>query len=228
MRRREWRRGLDLSPQLDGPDADRTCVNRSHSPPRADWQGAAKIGIISTMSLTGKIGWSLAFWIVLMVASARTWAANPASCANDIDCTATPACGGDVCTYTATGSPTCTPAGTGSKGSDGWCTVDSDCKCFAEGARCSGVFCTFTKAGDAPGAGGKGGGSGVAGTSGGAGGAAGGSHGPAADAGTPPPSNSGGGGCNVAGEQPAAGGALLLAALGFFALLARRRFARRS
>jgi hypothetical protein len=150
----------------------------------------------------------LAFWMVLMVAPARTWAAaNPATCVNDIDCIATPACGGDVCTYA--GSQTCTPAGTGDKGSDGWCTQDSDCKCFAEGARCPDhIFCTFTKPGDAPGAGagGKGGGSGVAGTSGGTGGAAGGTHGAAADAGAPSSSNSGsGGGCNVAGERPAAG-----------------------
>ena len=104
------------------------------------------------MSRTRQIGRSFPFWVVIMVASARTWAANPASCTNDVDCTATPQCGGDVCTYTATAT-TCTPAGAGPKGSDGWCTVDTDCKCYAEGARCSGVFCTFTKAGDAPGQG---------------------------------------------------------------------------
>ena len=158
-----------------------------------------------------------------MVASARTWAANPASCTNDVDCTATPQCGGDVCTYTATAT-TCTPAGTGPKGSDGWCTVDTDCKCYAEGARCSGVFCTFTKAGDAPGAGGKGGSSGVAGNAGG-GGASGGAQGPSAGAGGTSPSNSGSGGCAVAGAPPAAGG-LVLAVLGLIAMLAGRRVRR--
>jgi hypothetical protein len=73
-----------------------------------------------------------------------TGARNPASCVNDIDCVATPACGGDICSYYS-GIPTCQPAGQQPAGSDGWCTTDADCKCHAQGARCNGIFCSFTK-----------------------------------------------------------------------------------
>ena len=86
----------------------------------------------------------LMVWAFFFGPNAAIAANNPTSCTNDIDCVATPQCGGDVCTYTASGSMTCTPAGTGPKGADGWCTVDTDCKCYAQGARCNVVYCTFT------------------------------------------------------------------------------------
>jgi hypothetical protein len=130
-------------------------------------------------------------------------ASNPASCDNDIDCVATPDCGGDVCTYSATGSPVCTPAGTGANGQDGWCTSDSDCKCYAQGAKCKGVYCTFTKPPTAtPDAG-----SGVAGRSG-TGGEAG--HAAAGGAGGGQAGEGGssaniGGGCSAAGRFPGGG-----------------------
>ena len=69
---------------------------------------------------------------------------NPTSCLNDIDCVATPGCGGDVCDYD-TGFPHCVPAGTAPRGTDGWCTKDADCKCASAGARCNGIYCSFTK-----------------------------------------------------------------------------------
>ncbi|HEY4185562.1 MAG TPA: hypothetical protein VGP07_10860 [Polyangia bacterium] len=124
-------------------------------------------------------------------------ASNPASCENDIDCVATPECGGDVCTYTATGSPACTPAGTGASGQDGWCMSDTDCKCYAQGARCNVVYCTFTKpsasspdgGAGAAGRGGIGGEAGHAGASGAGGG----------QAGEGGASANSGGGCSAAG-----------------------------
>jgi hypothetical protein len=74
----------------------------------------------------------------------QSGARNPTSCVNDIDCVATPACGGEVCSYYS-GAPSCQPAGQQPTGTDGWCTTDTDCKCFAQGAKCIGVFCTFTR-----------------------------------------------------------------------------------
>lgn len=149
---------------------------------------------------------------------------NPTSCTNDIDCVATPACGGDVCTYTATGSTTCTPAGTGPKGEDGWCTVDTDCKCYAQGARCNVVYCTFTSLGSPTdgGAGGTGN-KGEAGSGGGAG-AAGreGNTGGTSGTGT-----GGGGGCDVAGQSRSLDGWLGTAILILFLTLYRRRVDRR-
>ena len=68
--------------------------------------------------------------------------AQALTCTNDVDCPE-PACGGQVCQWGA--AHTCVPAGTDAVGTDGWCTVDSDCKCFSLGAKCSGVHCTFTK-----------------------------------------------------------------------------------
>jgi hypothetical protein len=119
-------------------------------------------------------------------------ASNPASCDNDIDCVATPECGGDVCTYSAAGSPACTPAGTGANGQDGWCTSDTDCKCYAQGARCKGVYCTFTKLPTSS----PDGGAGSAGRGGTAGQAGAGSAG----AGQGGSSADGGGGCSIAGH----------------------------
>jgi hypothetical protein len=73
--------------------------------------------------------------------SALAWA-PPASaaCTNDVDCP-TPACGGEVCQWPA---HACVTAGTDPQGTDGWCTLDSDCKCMGEGATCVSPHCTFT------------------------------------------------------------------------------------
>ena len=77
-------------------------------------------------------------------------------CYNDVDCPIA-VCGGQVCDWTRqSATPVgdklfyCTAAGHARQGSDGWCTVDSDCKCFGLGARCVGVYCTFTRPEDAP------------------------------------------------------------------------------
>jgi MYXO-CTERM domain-containing protein len=72
-------------------------------------------------------------------------ATNPASCTNDKDCVATPECGGDVCDWNHSPIMTCKAAGADPAGSDGWCSVDTDCKCYAQGARCVSPYCTFTK-----------------------------------------------------------------------------------
>jgi len=158
---------------------------------------------------------------VLLAGGARA-ATNPASCVNDIDCVATPQCGGDVCPYDGAHPFTCQPAGTAAKGRDGWCTTDTDCKCYAQGARCVGAYCSFTKASDAP-ATGAAGSSGSAGStgSGGSTGSAGstGTAGTGTDAGTS--TGSSGGGCNVGGNAGA--GWLSVALLGLTAAFVRRR-----
>ena len=77
-----------------------------------------------------KLNWMLLVGVVFLCAARGAGAAtNPTSCVNDIDCIATPQCGGDVCDYSGT-TQTCKPAGGATKGMDGWCTVDSDCKCM--------------------------------------------------------------------------------------------------
>jgi hypothetical protein len=89
----------------------------------------------------GGIHLSLAVVFALLCGSGEVRAANnPTSCDNNIDRVATPECGGDVCTYSAKKSPACTPAGTGANGQDGWYTSGTDCRCYAQGARCEGVF----------------------------------------------------------------------------------------
>ena len=132
---------------------------------------------------------------------------NPASCVNDVDCIANPACGGDVCDWGA--GMTCKPAGTAAKGMDGWCTTTDDCKCKAMGATCVNAYCTFTRPCDAPGAAACGstgtGGSGSTGSAGTSGGG-----------------DSGGGGCSVGATAPAMGSALLVG-LGLLAFSRRRR-----
>lgn len=142
----------------------------------------------------------------LLVAGTATAQTNPANCTNDIDCVATPQCGGDVCDWSTTpGQMKCKPAGSYPKGMDGWCTMDSDCKCMGLGATCVSLYCTFTRPCDAPDAGpcatGGTGGTGTAGTSGGGG---------------------GGGGCSLAGGSSASWSALLLA-VGVLGLKRRRR-----
>ena len=146
-------------------------------------------------------------------------AGNPASCDNDIDCVATPECGGDVCTYSATGSPACTPAGTGASGQDGWCTSDTDCKCYAQGALCKGVYCTFTKPPPSL----SDGGAGAAGR-GGAGGAVG--HAGEGDGqpGEGGSSANGGGGCSTSGGlHPGGWSAIVLLGLSATFWRGRRR-----
>jgi hypothetical protein len=162
---------------------------------------------------------------VVGVSSVAHAAANPATCVNDDDCIATPTCGGDVCDYSVQ-PPVCKPAGGAAKGNDGWCTTSANCKCKGVGATCTGLYCSFTKASDAP-ATGAGGTTGAAGThaAGGTTGAAGTSATGAAgttgsDGGTKPPSS--GGGCSVAGSS--SGGLAALVGLALVAgRLARRR-----
>jgi len=150
--------------------------------------------------------------------------AKATSCVNDIDCP-DPACGGQVCDYTK--GLTCQPAGGAPKGSDGWCTTDSDCKCLGMGATCVGVYCSFTTP-PASGSGGTNGGSGGAtatggssasggasatggssasggaSASGGTTGASGGTTVPAGSGGsTSGPSSNSSGGCSVSGSGPA-------------------------
>ena len=165
--------------------------------------------------------------------------ARAQSCVNDVDCPDA-TCGGQVCDY-STGSPTCISAGSQPKGTDGWCTQDSDCKCASLGAKCdqSFVFCTFTKPSDAPGAGngGHGGGVGSAGATGtgggsvgsggatGAGGGSGQGTGGAGAAGPAGNNDGSSGGCSIAaastpGDAP---GCALLASLGLAATVFRRR-----
>jgi hypothetical protein len=152
--------------------------------------------------------------IICATATARAQT-NPPSCINDIDCAATPACGGDVCDWVAAPTMTCKPAGTQPKGTDGWCMVNSDCKCAAMGATCNANFsCTFTRACDAPGAPGCG-----AGGSGAGGSGAGGSTGTAGTGG-----GGDSGGCSVAATGDKHWAGLLLA--GLLLVLSRRRAAR--
>ncbi len=143
--------------------------------------------------------------------AASSWALVN-DCTNDVDCTGGgAACGGDVCQWDAEGNHTCVPAGTDGVGKDGWCTIDTDCKCMAEGATCTGIHCSFTEAGAA--SGGTGGGSGTAGS---------------ASAGTTATSSDessdDGGGCSISGVATNTGGALAaFATAGAFTLLLRRR-----
>jgi hypothetical protein len=93
--------------------------------------------------------------------TATTMPTTPAGdaepCFNDSDCPVN-SCGGQVCNWnksherpTADKAFVCNPAGTDPQGQDGWCTTDADCKCRAQGAKCVGVYCTFTLASGAPG-----------------------------------------------------------------------------
>jgi hypothetical protein len=148
----------------------------------------------------------LAAFVCLFAAGTAVAQSNPASCTNDIECVATPQCGGDVCDWNGTPAQRCRPAGGSPKGMDGWCTVDTDCKCMAMGATCdTGTLrCTFTRPCDGPDGGscttGSGGSSGTAGSGGGG----------------------GGGGCSVTATTPTALSALLVG-LGLVALSRRRR-----
>ena len=162
--------------------------------------------------LSNRTKWMLLTAITCLFAAGTASAqSNPATCVNDIDCIATPQCGGDICDWSniAAGMH-CKAAGSQPKGQDGWCTTDADCKCKDMGATCVAAFCTFTRACDAPDAGpcaaggsggGGSGGTGTAGTSGGSG---------------------GGGGCSIGATAPTASSGLLVA-LGLLFVSRRRR-----
>jgi len=163
--------------------------------------------------------WALCAGALIFAAgsAARAQEGGVAECVNDIDCKGDMTCGGPVCQYGATGQK-CVPAGTDKKGMDGWCTTNSDCKCFGEGATCKTVYCSFTLKSDAP-----------AGGTGGAGGSSAGGTGGTTSTGTAgtataaaPLADSGG--CAIA-STPAAGlgSAGLLVGLGAIAFGARRR-----
>jgi hypothetical protein len=151
--------------------------------------------------------------------SAVAWARpGAAACTNDVDCP-TATCGGQVCKW-ATSGHACVAAGTDPQGTDGWCTVDTDCKCKAEGATCVGTYCTFTLPRDGGASTAEGGGG--SSSSGGGGG----SGGPATipdssvTSGTTTPGGSGG--CALGGSGSAPGGAALALACAL-ALVRRRR-----
>ncbi|HVZ74837.1 MAG TPA: hypothetical protein VHJ20_20790 [Polyangia bacterium] len=176
-----------------------------------------------------KISHSLMLGAIVAGVLAFAGRANAAGCVNDVDCS-NAACGGDVCSY-ATSPPSCVAAGTGSKGADGWCTTDDDCKCKSLGAKCKGVYCSFTLMKDAPaGAGGSTGTGGATATGGstGTGGstAAGGSTGAGgstAAGGTTGSSSSSSGGCAVAPGSAGLAASLLGFALVLTGLVRRRR-----
>ena len=143
--------------------------------------------------------------VCLFAAGTAAAQTNPATCVNDDDCVATPACGGDVCDWSVAGQMTCKAAGMHPKGQDGWCTTTDDCKCKDMGATCVLAYCSFTRPCDAPGAagcatGGTSGGTGTAGTGG----------------------STDSGGCSIAATAPTAGSALLVA-IGLLAFARRRR-----
>src|ERR1700685_74293 len=84
----------------------------------------------------------LAAFFVTAPALAWSTSARAESCTNDIDCKSLgTGCGTQVCSYTA--NMTCANAGQ-SPGMEGWCTVNTDCKCNAQGATCVGEYCSFT------------------------------------------------------------------------------------
>ena len=134
------------------------------------------------------------------------------ACVNDIDCKTGPTCGGEICDYTK--GETCQPATAAGSGMEGWCTVDTDCKCHAEGATCVEAQCSKTVAAGS----GAGGASGSAGSgSSAAGSSAAGSS--AADS----SSSSGSSGCSVSGGMPRGSLGFAFGALCAAALIGARR-----
>ncbi|HVT07711.1 MAG TPA: JDVT-CTERM domain-containing protein [Polyangia bacterium] len=175
------------------------------------------------------IRWSILAALGCVLAANR---AEAMACVNDVDCPE-PACGGQVCDYIADPTQTCKPAGTQPKGSDGWCSKDSDCKCASLGATCvGGAICSFTKPSDAPSGGG--GHSGTAGSTGAAGSSATGTGGaPATGTGgsaaaghTGSTDGGSSGGCSVAGSSAPATWFALSVLGGLVVAVRRRRRAR--
>ncbi len=165
---------------------------------------------------------------VLMTASLAF--AEGEACYNDTDCPGAE-CGGEVCNWnkhhaTPVGDKAyvCNPAGSSPKGVDGWCTSVDNCKCKAQGAMCGTVYCSFTKASDAPmstGGTGAGGTASAAGTTSTGGSAAGTAAGGTA---AKPPVEEESGGCSVVSPASTGGGiALALGLVGLGAAFARRR-----
>lgn len=174
---------------------------------------ALRRGLLSTL-----------FGSVALLASSVALA-DGEECINDIDCPGAE-CGGPVCNWSKPQGMkyTCNPAGSQTKGSDGWCTTDADCKCKGQGAVCHAPYCSFTKASDAPAGGGSGAGgsASTAGTTSTAGtGTAG--TGTAGTGNTPAPAKDEGG-CSFGGATNTGSGmALALGALGLGVAFARRR-----
>ena len=167
--------------------------------------------------LSNRTKWMLLTAITCLFAAGTASAqSNPATCVNDIDCIATPQCGGDICDWSniAAGMH-CKPAGSQPKGQDGWCTTDADCKCKDMGATCVAAFCTFTRPCDAPRAGGCAAG-GSTGTGGSGGSSATGTAGTSGGGG-------GGGGCSIGATAPTASSVLLVALSLLFVSRRRRR-----
>ena len=75
--------------------------------------GARKLNVLGGFVVVG---------LLLFGATPAQAQSNPATCENDDDCVATPQCGGDVCDWSML-PHSCKPAGTGTKGADGWCTT---------------------------------------------------------------------------------------------------------
>jgi hypothetical protein len=70
----------------------------------------------------------------------RPTSAKAQTCMYDTDCTANgTACGTDVCSW-ATNPRQCVPANS----DPGQCGGDAECKCAAEGATCTMIYCSFT------------------------------------------------------------------------------------
>jgi hypothetical protein len=175
-----------------------------------------------------KIGLFSLVATLFVTSLAWTQAARAASCVNDIDCTAGgTACGTDICNYTQ--GETCTAAGQGQVGMEGWCSADTDCKCHNLGATCQITYCTFTTPPDAgvagaSGASGATSASGAAATGGsaGTGGATGGA--PSSGSSSEPTGSSTKSGCAL-GETPGRSSpwSLVISGLGVCFVILRRR-----
>jgi len=130
--------------------------------------------------------------------SAQAAHATGEKCMNDIDCKTGTTCGGEICDWTK--AMTCQPATASGSGQEGWCTVDTDCKCAAEGAKCNPNLFQCTKTVAASGSGGGGGtGAGGSGSSAAGSSAAGSS---AAGSSASGDSSSSSSGCSFAGVAP--------------------------
>jgi hypothetical protein len=96
---------------------------------------------------TYRFFFALAAALTVVVAAPRPVLAQ-IQCTTDTDCPGA-TCGSLVCQWTVAGHA-CVPAGTDPEGYDGWCTIDSNCKCAGQGATCtSQSHCSFTLSQDA-------------------------------------------------------------------------------